>query len=316
MLTAVAPSAKGQDIHFSQFDANPALFNPAYVGFFDGNGRFGLVYRNQWASVSQPFQTFAATAEWALTRNRKHRNGLNVGLIFDSDRAGSLSYGITSVSGVVSFFQAVGDRGSTLLSAALLVGAGQSGYDDRNADLYDPAERLEAPMVGFGKVGCGVALYHQFLDELNVKVGLSANNLNRPSISYLETEGVVLYPHFTTYVRGEYRVVESLSVMPLVAWQKQNQYNELVYGADVKWYIDESYGRHLAFSAGANFRHGDALMVNLAAEYNAMVITFSYDANVSYLATASHTIGAFEVGMVYRYSRQARSKKAISCPIF
>ena len=65
---------KAQDIHFSMFDLDPLLFNPAYSGFFDATARFGAVYRNQWASVSTPFQTVSATAEVALSRSRRNRN--------------------------------------------------------------------------------------------------------------------------------------------------------------------------------------------------------------------------------------------------
>ena len=55
------------------FDLDPLLFNPAYSGFFDATARFGAVYRNQWASVSIPFQTVTATAEMALLRSELQR---------------------------------------------------------------------------------------------------------------------------------------------------------------------------------------------------------------------------------------------------
>ena len=70
-----------QDIHFSQVDADPVLLNPAYSGFYQGAGRFGLIYRNQWASVSVPYQTFAVTGEMALWRSSNQRNGLSAGLL-------------------------------------------------------------------------------------------------------------------------------------------------------------------------------------------------------------------------------------------
>ena len=88
--------AQGQSIHFSQIDINPTLFDPAYAGLYDGQGRFGVNYRNQWASVSEPYQTFSLTAEMSLMRNRRMRNGLNVGLYAYTDRAGALNYGTTA----------------------------------------------------------------------------------------------------------------------------------------------------------------------------------------------------------------------------
>ena len=41
-LIMAAPRSYAQDIHFSQIDLNPVLFNPAYAGFFEGKARFGL----------------------------------------------------------------------------------------------------------------------------------------------------------------------------------------------------------------------------------------------------------------------------------
>lgn len=316
MLLMGAPWVKGQDIHFSQVDVNPILFNPAYAGFFDGAGRLGLIYRNQWASVSKPFQTFAATGEFSLLRNKRSRNGLNVGVIFDSDRAGSLSYGITSMNGVVSFFQALGSRNATLVSVALLGGVGQTGFNGQDISMMDPSETFAMPKVMFGRVGVGMAVYHQFFDGFQLKFGVSANNLNKPSISYFESDSTFIYPHISAFVRGDYRLNNSIALQPLLAYQHQRAYNEVIYGADVKWYLEESFNQVFALSAGFTMRHKDALIVNLSAEYNAFVFALSYDANVSYLATASHTIGAFELGLVYRIIKQQRSHKSLSCPIF
>ena len=77
----LSPSLRSQDIHSSQIDINPVALNPAYNGFFDGSGRFGLAYRSQWSSVSKPYQTFLASGEFSLHRNRFHRSGLNLGLL-------------------------------------------------------------------------------------------------------------------------------------------------------------------------------------------------------------------------------------------
>ena len=67
-MLLLAVVGQGQDIHFSQVDADPVLLNPAYSGFYEGVGRFGMVYRNQWASVSIPYQTLAVSGEMALWR--------------------------------------------------------------------------------------------------------------------------------------------------------------------------------------------------------------------------------------------------------
>ena len=87
---------RAQDVHYSQIDINPVLFNPAYTAFFDGRCRAGMVYRNQWASVSDPFQTLSFSAEAPLCHDRYGHQGFGVGLLFFRDKAGSLNYGTTS----------------------------------------------------------------------------------------------------------------------------------------------------------------------------------------------------------------------------
>ena len=53
---------KAQDIHFSQFNETPVLLNPAMsCTAFDT--RIIANYKNQWASVSSPFQTYGISIE-------------------------------------------------------------------------------------------------------------------------------------------------------------------------------------------------------------------------------------------------------------
>ena len=45
-------NASAQDVHFSQFYETSVLRNPALIGIYNGDYRFGLMYRNQWSSIS------------------------------------------------------------------------------------------------------------------------------------------------------------------------------------------------------------------------------------------------------------------------
>ena len=96
----------------------------------------------------------------------------------------------------------------------------------------------------------------------------------------------------------------------------QKEFSELVYGADLKWYFNERPRNYLTFSAGLIGRHGDALSVNLAVEWTQWIFGLSYDANLSTLAEASHTLGAFEIGVIYKIGKkEAIHRGALPCPI-
>ena len=149
-----------QDIHFSMLDLDPLLFNPAYSGFFDGTGRFGAVYRNQWATVSTPFQSLTATAEVSLMRSARNRNGLSAGLWLTSDRAGTLDYGATTVSVIASYFQALGS-GDDLLSLGVEGGIGQVGFNPGNIELPEMQEDFASTHAFYPTLGVGVAWFRQ-----------------------------------------------------------------------------------------------------------------------------------------------------------
>ena len=310
-------SARAQDIHFSMFDLDPLLFNPAYSGFFDASARFGAVYRNQWASVSTPFQTVSATAEVALSRSRRNRNGINGGLWVSNDRAGTLGYGSTTASAIVSYFQGLGD-GRNIVSVGLEGGIGQVGFSTDGMEMADGTESFNRTKVFYPTLGAGVAWYCQVSNELYTKLGVSMRNINEPDISHTGMSADTrLSRRFNIYGRAEWRFTDSWGLLPVVGYQRQRNFNELVYGGDVRWYLNEEPHSYLAFSAGIIGRHADAAAINLAVMWREWTFAFCYDANVSRLASASHTIGAFEVGIVYLMSKDnKRQRKAIQCPIF
>ena len=307
---------RAQDIHFSQIDVNPILLNPAYSGFFNGTGRVGVSYRNQWASVGEAFQTVAASAEVSLLRRRRHRDGLSLGIWAFTDRAGELRYGTTAATAALSYFLALDRSGDFFLSGAVEIGYGQSGFSPSEANMYDPTETFDRSSVAYPLVGAGLALFVQPNDDLCFKVGASGRNLNRPNISYSGRDDVFLERKFNLYGRMEYRAWSQVSLLPVVLWQTQRQHDEVVVGCDAKWYIHEGREDQMSLSAGLRYRWRDALYMEYLFEWGSFLFALSYDANVSKLTPASHSVGAFEIGLVYRINaREGVRRKAMPCPI-
>lgn len=307
---------QAQDIHFSQVDADPLLLNPAYAGFYQGAGRFGMVYRNQWASVSIPYQTLAVTGEVAMWRGNVLHNGVSLGVSFFGDNAGSLHYGTTSAHLSLAYYQAINRVANSVLSFGIEGGYAQSGFDPSQALVRDPGESFDAPQINYPLLALGVAWYYQPTGDFHLKVGFSARNLNRPNISYMGLDEVYLHRRYSLFARAEYRHWQHISLMPVLMLQTQGQHREIVYGADLKWYIEEGGAHESSIRAGVAMRQADAVIANLMLEYDALLFTFCYDANISGLAAASHTIGAFEVGLVYRLPQSAKKTKALKCPMY
>ena len=302
-----------QDIHFSQVDADPVLLNPAYSGFYEGLGRFGVVYRNQWASVSVPFSTLAASGEMAVWRGGGRR-GLSVGGTLFADKAGTLNYGTVSGHLSTAYYQALNRSGSSVLSVGVEVGWAQSGFDPSQAEMEEAGEGFEVRKVQYPLLAAGLAWYWQPTPDFHLKAGLSLRNLNRPNISYMKLDETYLARRYSLFARAEYRCWQSISLLPVLMSQVQGKHREVVFGGDVKWYIEEGGSREVGLRAGVAMRAADALIANLMLEYNSLLFTFSYDANISGLAVASGGMGAFEAGLVYRLAKGNKKTKALKCP--
>lgn len=313
LLTLFSSALKGQDIHFSQVDADPLLLNPAYTGFYNGLGRFGAIYRNQWASVSIPYQTLALTGELAVWRSPSQRSGFSMGLSFFSDHAGTLHYGSTISQLSAAYFFALNRRSNNFLSVGLEGGFCQAGFDPSSAQLEDPTEVFATPQIHYPLLAAGVAWYYQPSGDFHTRIGLSVRNINRPNITYMQTDDTFMEPHYSLSMRAEYRHWHSCSLMPVVLFQMQGSHYEWVYGADLKWYLAEGGQHEISLRGGLALRQADALICNLLIEYDAFLFNFCYDANISGLAIASRGIGAFEVGLVYRLSKSPKKTKAIKC---
>lgn len=307
---------RGQDIHFSQVDADPMLLNPAYAGFFNGTGRFGMIYRNQWATVSFPYETFAVTGEMAVWRSPSARNGLSIGASFFSDHAGTLHYGTTSAHLSAAYFFPLSHKGNHYLSLGIEGGYAQSGFDPSALDMEDASETIETHQISYPLLCVGAAWYCQMTGDLHTKVGFSVRNLNRPNISFQHESGTWLERRYSLFARAEWRCWQSMSLMPVALVQMQGEYRELLYGTDIKWYISEGGAHEVGLRTGLAMRHNDALIANLMLEYDAFLMTICYDANISDLAVASRYFGAFEVGLVYRMSKGKRKTKSIKCPMY
>ncbi len=315
ILCLVLPmlSGVGQDIHFSQVDADPVLLNPAYSGFYQGDGRFGVLYRNQWASVSIPYQTLALTGEMALWRGGS-RKGLSAGVSFFNDHAGTLHYGTVSGHLSLAYYCALNRAGTSILSVGVDGGWAQSGFDPSRAEMEDGSESFAMQKVNYPLFAAGLAWYWQPTADFHLKAGLSARNINRPNISYMGLDNTFMERRLSLFARAEYRCWQNVSLLPVATWQMQGEYRELLYGADVKWYIEEGGSREVSLRAGLAVRHADAVVANMMMEYDAFLFSFSYDANVSGLSAASKGFGAFELGLVYRFVHDSKKTKRIKCP--
>ena len=62
VIAIISTNLLSQDFHYSQFNENPSLVNPALTGSSNAT-RASLVYKDQWRSVSDPYSTYGFSFE-------------------------------------------------------------------------------------------------------------------------------------------------------------------------------------------------------------------------------------------------------------
>ena len=120
--------AETQDIHFSQFSETPLLRNPALAGIFSGDVRVQAVFRNQWNSVTVPYQTSSVNAEYKLPIG----NGddfLTIGGAILYDKAGTIALTSTSILPVLNFHKSLSAEKNMYLSGGFSAGIVQRKFD-------------------------------------------------------------------------------------------------------------------------------------------------------------------------------------------
>jgi type IX secretion system PorP/SprF family membrane protein len=137
--------ASAQDIHFSQFSETPLLRNPALAGIFSGDLRIQGVYRNQWNSVTVPYQTSSVNAEYKLAVGHGD-DFLTLGGFILYDKAGTIGLTATHVSPVLNYHKSLSADRNMYLSAGFAAGIVQRSFDiskmttnsQYNGTDYDP----------------------------------------------------------------------------------------------------------------------------------------------------------------------------------
>src|SRR5436190_23694229 len=115
-VSVLVTRALAQDMHFSQFNEQPALMNPALAGA-EKRYRISMGYKNQWHKVTTPYKTFGVSLDGKILKGRwtradmvpvTHRQQdigrLGGGLSIYRDVAGAGDMSLTQINGSLAGF--------------------------------------------------------------------------------------------------------------------------------------------------------------------------------------------------------------------
>lgn len=306
--------AKGQDIHFSQFYETSILRNPALTGIFTGDYKVGVVYRNQWSSISKPFQTAVVNAETRIPVRGEANDFVSLGLLAYYDKAGSISLQTTTLYPAINYNKSLSREQNTFLSVGFTGGFIQRSFDPSKATFdhqfqngeYDPAnptgEVLPDPSFTQWDIGSGISLNGTTGQDNNVSyvVGVSGYHFSRPKYSFYSDRNINIGIRWNVNAGVSVQASEVFSYQLHANYMRQGTYTEIVAGGLVGWNKMPPSSSAILFSiyGGLFYRVNDAIIPTVKVRYKDLSVGISYDTNLSSLSKASNLRGGFELSLV------------------
>jgi len=301
----------GQDIHFSQFNRSYQNLSPALTGSFDGDYRFNGNFRNQWASVSEPYRTFSAAVDASHPISKMPE--LKIGLVFINDEAGVGGLKSTTFNSNFAYHFKVDIDSTWIVKTGLSLGFSARSvnfnkftYDSQySGRAFDPnlpsGEDFERNSLAHLNLGTGFGLEHRLSSTDKIEVGLSAFNLTRPNITF-DNQSARLDVRTTIYVLSQFQLKEKLTLLPSLLYSSQDKYREFVIGSELRYQF-EGQNAISNLYGGVFLRTGDAFIFTTGLDYESWHFGLSYDVNYSELQTSSNRRGGLELSVTYIFKK-------------
>lgn len=321
-----------QDIHFSQFYETSVLRNPALTGIFTEDFKAGVVYRNQWNALGNPFQTMAASAESRFALGREGVDYLTVSAMFFSDKAGRAALKTTGIYPSINYNKSMSDPHNSFLSVGFTAGYLQRSFDLSKLtfdNMYQggtvvvaagAGEALPVAKLSHFDLGAGVS-FNSGIGEDNRIVyvlGLSAFHVTQPRATFAQ-EGEIM--NLATRWNGSLGIhvtfsdIWSMQAHANVALQ--GKYRETMVGGLLRWCrTDPGNTQEFALSGGLFYRMGDALVPTFKMEWTKISLGLSYDVNTSELKAATNMRGGLELTAFFKGVFGPDVQDRRTCPRF
>lgn len=321
------------DVHSSQFYETSILRNPALTGIFSSNYKISVYYRNQWSSITNPYQTIQIDGEYRFSMGRLSNDYFSVGLLAYSDEAGDVDQKITAFYAAVNYNKSINTANNSYLSFGFAGGSLQYSVDLSKATfnnqflngVFDPGnpvnETLPNSKMSFYDLGAGANYNFNAgpSQESTYMFGVSAYHLTQPIFSYYKTYGVTENVRYNLNADMSSELNENVLLQAHVNYTQQGPYNELIGGALLGWQTFETFSEPtFQVYAGVMYRYQDAIIPVFKIRWEHTALGLSYDLNTSSLKQASNAEGGFEITayITGNYPPNANTYAKTVCPRF
>jgi type IX secretion system PorP/SprF family membrane protein len=310
------------------------LRNPALTGIFSGDYKMGVNYRNQWSTISVPYQTFLASFETRINISSESYDCISFGLTCTQDKAGSIDFLSTQIYPTFSYNKSMQDAHHTYLSSGFTLGYNQRAIDITKMTFssqyfggtYNPGfptgENITDSKLTFLDLGAGVSVNSSLGTEnnMNYYIGLAAFHINKPRAAFSSNEAFVrMDAKINANMGMSYQLNNEFGMLAHVNYSTQGKYQEAIGGVQFSYRnYDAAKQLVFTFSAGCYYRLLDAFIPTFKLDYNQYTFTLSYDVNSSQLKTVSRGQGGMELSIFKRgfIYRKPWTEDKTHCPRF
>ncbi len=307
-----------QDIHFTMYDAMPITTNPATVGVFNGDVRGVLNYRSQWASIGNPYKTYAVMFDGGILKNKWKNGYLGLGFNAFKDVAGETNLGTTKISLALSSVIYLDGKNSA--SVGLMSSWIQNSIDQNNLqwDSQFNGQAYDASAPSFETFTFENNNYFDFSagalwaygtgsktlsshDEFNMKAGLAFYHVTRPSQQIEFGEVDKLYSKFAFHTEAHIGITNTkMALRPKLITYFQGPARQITAGLLFRYMLKEESKytgifKEMAVSFGGYYRVEDAFAPTIEFEIAYFAFGFAYDMNISGLSPATGGNGGPEI---------------------
>jgi type IX secretion system PorP/SprF family membrane protein len=314
--------SQAQDIHFSQFYAEPWFINPAKTGMFPGNYRLSGAYRNQWGHVTAPFRTFSASGELGWDLKGASKDIFGIGAHAYSDRSGDGNFTINNV-GISSAYTFGLDRFHHHFFG---IGGGfnyvNTGFNTTNLRFDNEytgvgsQEKFNNTHVSYADFSVGLEYTFVHSDKFGLNGGWAVHHINQPNAAFIDNDENRIYRKNTFNFGATYTVGRKYQFYPRVLLAQQGPHLEINTGTFAKVKLDKARKEQYALYMGLWYRWGDAVVPVARFDIHDLSIGLSYDINTSSLYQASDGRGGSEITVLYTGFMPKMGKKRLPCSRF
>jgi len=332
LLFAIGSKIVAQDIHFSQFFETPLLRNPALAGIFSGDVRVQAVYRNQWNSVTQAYQTGSFNAEYKKPVGRGD-DFITLGGEILYDKAGTVALQSTHILPAINYHKSLSAEKNMYLSLGFMGGWVQRSIDRSKITTnsqydgtgFNPSlsngETFPRNSYSYLDGSVGMSFNTQVGDNVdnNIYLGIGYHHFNKATkVSFYGNPNYEMIPKWVGSLGVRMNINEYSFFTLLADYSKQGSFTETMAGALYTWKLDDIENPKYLLHVGTFLRWKDALIPVAKIEFKPVAVSVSYDANLSQLKTASKGRGGFELALTYQkyLDRYNRNSDAVRCPRF